>query len=284
MLLRYISKAIGKFRYLIRFVTVKPSDLDDRPKIFQGANRRYQKFIILGHQRSGSSMVNRALKKHPQIAGFGELFIPPQIGFFIEGYDNNSVKLLALRNKYPIEFIERYVFPSYRDDIRAVGFRLFPDQVDNERLRCVWQWVKEHKDLKIIHLERRNLLATYTSLLIAKTDGYFAIEDKAKRSKTTIAIDPKACLETFRKRKQYSQEIKKCIENHEVLELSYEKMTVDPQGYLKNIQEFLGVDVCDLGIDTVKQEVRPLPTVIQNYDELRQRFLGTEWEYLFDLQ
>ena len=227
-------------------------------------------------------MMTGTLRKHPQIVGFGELFVRDRLGFNVEGYDNHSVTFLALRNKYPVEFLERYVFSSYRADIMAVGFKLFPDQIDNDRFACLWQWLKQNRDLKIIYLTRQNLLATYTSLLIAQKDGRFGIRDESKRTKTNITICPKKCLAEFQKRKHYNEVIINCIKHHEVMEVTYEELAAEPYYYLKEVQEFLGVDVCDLEISTVKKETRRLSEIIDNYDELRQHFSGTEWEDFFD--
>lgn len=78
------------------------------------------------------------------------------VGFNVEGYDNNSAKILALRNKYPIEFLNSYIFSSYDEKNRAVGFKFFPEHIEmSPRFRCIWQWLEETENLKIIHLTRK---------------------------------------------------------------------------------------------------------------------------------
>ena len=139
----------------------------------------------------------------------------------------------------------------------AVGFKLFPDQIDNDRFACLWQWLKQNRDLKIIYLTRQNLLATYTSLLIAQKDGSFGLTDESERTKTTVYIDPKKCLAEFQKRKHYNEEVRKYIRHHEVMELTYEELAMDPYYYLKEVQKYLGVDVCNLEISKLKQETLP---------------------------
>ncbi len=61
----------------------------------------------------------------------------------------------------------------------------------------------------------------------------------------------------------------------------YEELAAAPEEQLKQAQEFLGVTVCDLKVKLIKQEVRPLREVIENYEELRTFFAGTRWDYLF---
>jgi len=268
--------------YLIHYLTVTPDALKNRPKILQGPNRNYSKFIVLAHPRSGSDLMIDTLKKHPQIVRFSELFHKRLVNFKVEGYDNRSTKLRALRNKYPVKFLEDYVFSSYRDNIRAVGFKLLPDQIDNNRFGCLWQWLEQNRDLKVISLTRQNLLARYTSQLIAQRDGRHLIKHESERTKTTITIDPNQCFAEFRRREHYIEKIRKCVKRHDVFEVNYEALAVDPDHHLKEAQEFLGVDIRNLKVGTVKQEIRPISEVVDNYDELRQHFLGTKWQFLFD--
>ena len=64
--------------------------------------------------------------------------------------------------------------------------------------------------------------------------------------------------------------------------MKYEDFQRDIRGHLKSIQAFIGVDVLDLPVTQIKQETRPLNRIIENYDQLKRYFHGTQWEYLFD--
>ena len=261
---------------------VKPASCDKQPDHLRGPNRNYHRFIVLGHQRSGSSLVINTLRTHPAIVAFGEVLYSEGTHFNVEGYDNNSVNSLRFRNENPIEFLDGFVFCGYRDDIEAVGFKAFPDQMDNFRCRCVWTWLERNTDLKIIRLARQDLLATYASMLIAYRDNRFSIKDESERSETTIYIDPHKCMTEFKQRENYNKTAKESVEHHDVMDITYEELALHPSLYLKNIQKFIGVKIHDLEIATVRQEKRALSEVIENYEELRRYFLGTEWEYLFD--
>jgi hypothetical protein len=69
-----------------------------------------------------------------------------------------------------------------------------------------------------------------------------------------------------------------------VIQWTYEDLAAAPEEHLQQAQQFPGIAVCDLRISSVKQEVRPLSEVIENYGELREYFAATEWEYLFEDQ
>ena len=182
MLQRYKNKLIASGLYVLKYVPFKRPNLTHPPQLLQGTNRNYQKFIVFGHQRSGSNMMINTLREHPHIVAFSELFVRSRIAFHIDGYDNHSIKLLYLRNKYPIDFLESYIFSSYRKDIKAVGFKLFPDQLNTNNFRCLWQWIEQERDIKVILLTRRNLLAAYTSLFMARKTGKFRIKNESKRT------------------------------------------------------------------------------------------------------
>ncbi len=252
-----------------------------QPERLRGENRNYQKFVVLAHATVGIVAHYFFAREHPQMVAFSELFVPESIFFRLQGYDNQSPEMLAFRNARPLEFLDDFVFSGYREDIQAVGFKLFPDQIDNSAFRCVWKWLARQENLKIIYLTRRNLLATYTSLLVAQKDKRYAIRDQSQRSQTTVRIDPQTCLEEFEKRAKYEHTIEQNIERQDVLRWFYEELAAAQESQLKQAQEFLGVTVCDLKIKLVKQEVRPLREVIENYAELQVFFAGTRWDYLF---
>lgn len=278
---QYSNKVEDYLKYLIYYTVVKPEELENYLKTAKGDSQNYQKFVVLAHQRSGSSMLMQTLRQHPGIVSYGELFAPRQVGLSIGNGVLHSPRLLALRNKYPKDFLEKYIFSSYSLNISAAGFKLFPEHITNKRFDHLWGWLKENKDIKIIYLSRQDFLATYSSLLLAKKDKRWGIDNELDRAKDTIKINPQKCLAEFQKMKDYRNSVLSKIKNHEVFDISYEKFAKEPNLYLKQIQSFLGVDAHDLVVKSVKKEKRPLSEVIVNYEELHQFFRESEWKYLF---
>ena len=256
--------------------------LKKHPKIYRGSNRSYRKFIIFTHPRSGSSMTIHTLRSHPQIMGFGELFNDKRIGYNIKGYNNHLKKLDFLRRKDPIDFLERHIFTSYRNDIKAVGFKLFSQQLDNEHFKDVWAWLVKNKDIKIVFLSRNNYLASLVSLLIASKTGKFGIKDESERTNSRIMIDHQKCVEEFQKMEIYQKDALKHFNNHEVLKVSYEEIVSDLDHIFYKFQRFLEVDPYEIRVNTIRQETRPLSEVIVNYNQLCEYFKDTKWEYLFN--
>lgn len=261
---------------------ITPKIFGRHPNTFAGPNKAYTKFVLIGQPRSGSSLVIGSLRKHPQAVGFGELFNREQIVFNIKGYNNASKVFYRARKKYPIDFLNRYIFSSYLEKKRAVGFKLFPEQLDNKHFRCVWDWIEQNQDVAIIVLSRRNTLATYTSFLIAQKTKVWQTIDRSQQASIKVTIDKKGCLAEFQKRDQYEAFIKERIANHRVMEITYENLSKSPCSTIMRVQEFLGLDRLEPTVTQIKTETRPLSEVIYNYCELKQQFADTKWSSYFE--
>lgn len=246
-----------------------------------GANFTYQKFVILTHARSGSSLMVQLLKSHPEVLCFGELFVNGRIGFNEEGFDQNHPELMGLRSEAPDRFLEEYVFAGWSEDRRAVGFKLFPDQMDNPQFKGVWDWLERNEDVKIIHLNRNNQLATYASLLKARKTKQFGITDQSSRSSATVAMDPTETRIFFEQRERYRQQILSRFDDRR-MDVSYEELDEDMESCMERIQVFLGLQPVSLKSKKVKQEVRPLRGVVENYEALKSTFADSPWSNYFE--
>ena len=253
-----------------------------RPAEMSGDNVSYTKFLLYSHARSGSSLFIRLLSTHSNIETFGELFVKGRIGFLNKASIENDKRLIYLRNKYPSNFLAKYIYTGYRDHIKAVGFKLFPDQIDDLGRPEFWDWVEKQRDIKIIHLHRSNLLATYCSLMMARKTGTFGITDASDRAKITLHIDVKHCEKEFKKRVKHHQFGRKLFKHHDQLHIDYSDLDTDLAATMQNVQQFLGLPLQDLTTSKVKQEVRPLNQVIENYSEVKAYFASGEFAYLFE--
>ena len=105
------------------------------------------KFVLLTHPRSGSTLLSLALRAHPEIRMFGELFndeSDERICAFEAGY--RSRPSIARYLKYirggayvrgwnSAEFIERQIyFDPSNDRPPATGFKLFYEQARSDLL------------------------------------------------------------------------------------------------------------------------------------------------------
>ena len=287
MMRKFLKSVYERAEEATLYSNLDPSVLSNIPEQYRGNNRDYQKFIVISHHRSASSVIINTLQKHPNVFRFAEIFLPKYVQFQKPGYEDYSREMYYLRKQYPIEFLERHIFTGYRDDVQAMGFKLFPEQIDFPHMMPVWDWLESHTDIKLIYLTRQDFLAYYTSLVLAQKTGTWGISAKKKSSQKRkkknlkVHINYNKCLAAFEKRKELNEYALDRCKHHDILKVSYEDVTSDLNSSLKLVQEFLGLAPQELEIHTARQQVRPLYEVISNYQELKDRFSSTEWSYLF---
>lgn len=238
-----------------------------------------KKFVLLGHQRSGSTMVIGTLRKHPEITAFGELFIKNRIAFNVPTFENGDSMFTKMRNKNPYDFLNTIYSDENIRHSKAIGFKVFPDQL-TDHFSSVWNWIQD-ENVSVIYLKRENLLATYVSLRLAIKTNKFAIKNEKERSSETITINPILCEKEFEEREKFNATIEEKITNNPTLHLSYETITANPLGKFAEIQDFLEVKHTELKIATTKQEVRPFDKIITNYEEVKKHFSKSKWSVYF---
>ena len=136
-------------------------------------HRGYEKFVIVSSGRSGSTLLATLLGSHPNIRCYSEIFhereLDPKTVFFYP----KSKKQHRLFVDDPQRFLDDVFYCRYfHRDIFFVGFKILYYQTRLHGQTSVWSYLENHKEIKIIHLKRNNLLAQYFSFVRAKKNGY----------------------------------------------------------------------------------------------------------------
>lgn len=226
-----------------------------------------QKFIILAQERTGSIWLQRLLDSHPEIECVGELF-------------NNSTQVRqTIRkvarpiadNEPPVSYLTEFVYQAYPDPVQAVGFRLFYEHAQHDAWLPLWHYLRD-EGVKIIHLQRRNLLDRYLSFQLAlRSNIWIKLKDTPDDHNAPITLDPKDCFENIRYSEQVRAEWAKFFQDNLLLDVAYEDLHTDFAGQTAVIQQFLGVSAHPLSSQTRKQITKRKRDLIANYDELREK-------------
>ncbi|GAA0856965.1 hypothetical protein [Aliiglaciecola litoralis] len=276
----------GMLRALARrslsYVSPSPSrELVSRLAGDNANNNDYKRYVIFGHQRCGSSVLTSGLKSHPGVKAFAEVFTSNHITFNYPGYDNKSLSMLALRDRDNRKFLEEIIFCPQQANVEAVGFKVFPDQIDKQRFQDVWRWLADNENVSLIMLNRDNSLATLCSVTIAKKTGVWGINDATKRPTLTITLSIPECEKFFEQRELYAQMVRDKFKDRELLEISYETFASDIPKHFNLVQEFIGINPIELPVNDLKKETRSLSQIIDNYEELKAHFSATRWQSYF---
>jgi LPS sulfotransferase NodH len=257
-------------------------------KNFLAGTRRYTKFIILGTGRTGSNMLLSALGQHSNAVVYGEIFNNTRHDRL--GYNNKFYlpyisyqTALKIREDFPIRFLEDHIFRVFHRDTAAVGFKFFYWHCQEDHWRCVWDYLKEKKEIKIIHIKRKNKLRTLVSLKLAQQSKQWSQKHLGEKKKQgAVSLDFDKCLEVFNDWSEKETFYDNYFADHPMHEVTYENLCEKYEKEMENIQWFLGLKPFRLMPLTVKQGGRRLDNVIANYAELKEQFEHTEWKHFFE--
>ncbi|MBN1364811.1 MAG: sulfotransferase [Syntrophaceae bacterium] len=246
----------------------------------------YTRFIILGRPRTGSNLLMTSLRSHKNIISYGEIFNPEVQDWDIPIFYRDGSDFNLLKEK-PVEFISNRLFRNYPPSVKAVGFKMFYSQTPFhiEHTDSVWQYLKEDKNIKIIHLKRRNILKAYLSQMIAlKTNKWVNIFNthSATSDNIKLALDYQECLNDFEYTRRMENEFDSHFTSHEILNIYYENLQSNFSEEMEKIQIFLELTSYPLQPQIFKQTRQKLSEAITNYDELKLKFSTTEWKCFFE--
>lgn len=255
------------------------------------------KFLIITQPRSGSSFLTSCLNSHPQIyCSRGSLFTKHNLspfkwfkpGFltadrskspyfkYRSGSFRRQIAHRFRRDKLIHEFLSAWY--AKHQNHQAVGFKVNYSQIS--RYPATIAWVKQN-DVRTIHLVRKNLLKRHVSNKIAITRNVH--HSKAPLKPIKIYIDPKILIEDFRRRQKRFDKYRKRFMGFPFLEISYESLAADQDKETRRILKFLEIDqLMPLTTDLVKVNPDSLENIIENYGEVKQTLMNTEFESFLD--
>lgn len=221
-----------------------------------------QRFAIIGNARTGSNFLLDGLRTSPAIRMYHEIFASHnrEIG---KDFD----KVLSTIFKYESQ------------DTRMVGFKVFYNHLTNEE----WERLVDWKDLKVIHLTRRNRLKTVISLEIAfKTGQWTKAGHSGGPKEKGVRLDPQKLIKQIEQIEEGEGSIRARFRDREILEVVYEELVRSPHQAFASVGEYLGVDGIDPDkIRLKKQNPEGLAHLIINYDDVVKALKNTRFaEYI----
>ena len=230
-------------------------------------NRDYQKVVILGRQRTGSSLLISLLHSHPHVEAFYEAF-----------------RLLKGRTSREVW---KRTFGRHLPWIRYVGFKIFYYHPEDSEDREVWDLIRSDPTIKIIHIKRKNLLRTYISKLIAQKTGAWNSRQEGSpidKEDKQVTVDVVHCIAELRDTTRWENIYgKKMFPQHPYMEITYEDLTGNLQTTVDAIMVFLGLKTMRVKSRLKRQNPEKLEDLVSNYDELIKALNASEFEYLVEL-
>jgi len=229
-------------------------------------HKDYVPFIVLGHARTGSNMLLSMLRSHPQVLVRGEVFArvePGALHATVEGTFHRRVP----RN------------------VAAAGCKVFYYHPLRDRSGELWRELDAIRDLRVVHLRRRNILRTIVSREIAaQRDEWLQTRPAqavpAERKGVTLTVDQvRSGVDRIQ---GLESEADRRFDGRPLIEVCYEDLVSSPTQEFGRITDFLGVAPSAPTGTTLHQNPEPLSLLITNYAELKDAFRGTPVEAWLD--
>jgi hypothetical protein len=227
-------------------------------------------------------MLRRILDSHPEICCHGEVFAPDHVRGFSGILPESPIltKFLSLRQHDPVAFLEDFVF--WADSVKAVGVKIKYSELDLPQWKPVLAAILADRELRVVHLTRRNRLKRLVSHAIAMTTGVnLALKPDEVHAPVIVRLSPEDCIADFVATAQAEARFRAVFSRHCVFEVEYEDLIRANCTALDELQRFLGVKPTALKPDTIKLNRDNLRDLLDNYDQLEAAFRNSPYaEYL----
>ena len=228
-------------------------------------NRGYRKFIVLARSRTGSNLLISILNSPWSIVARGEIF----------SRLNGRTPETSLAN----------VFCRHPQYVKAVGFKIFYYHPQDDDSGRIWHLLQSMEDLCVIHLKRENILRTLVSRKIAdRTNTWIQKEtgETIALSERRVRFTKDELLEGFQQTRGWENQFDEAFRSKQLIQVTYEQLLAAPQENFRRLADALGVTSNASRVPLKKQNPESLSQLIENYQDLKGSFAGTEWATFFE--
>ena len=243
-------------------------------------------FILLGTQRTGSTVVCNSLADHPQVLQYGELFHRVELNRVTEAARQTIGVERCLSNGFPVcrdsdngdEYLAKLFSQSTRE--QAIGFKMMCNHARKGPIASAWDYLDRHTEIRILHMQRRNWLKPLISIVrTGRTSVWHSM-----KSMTTEPFDipPALCQEYFDEMERWRDMIQPLLANHPVLALEYQQLLEDFSGTMARTCDFLEVNSEIAMVPSLVKIAQHEPHIeLTNYQELQTHFRNTSYAEFF---
>jgi hypothetical protein len=249
-------------------------------------SRRRCANIAAFHQgRSGSRLLGDLLKQHPQIVWEGELFSPGRLGDIASRW--------PLLTRIPLRILRLRMLMAGK---ACYGFETQPTQVEHLEI-SLEEYVSQLESLGFRHfimLERLNHLRRFVSMLVARTNSQWHLQQGTKPELVRIRLDTENLLMSRGRDTQRRslvahldreiatwRVVRQILERRNLLYLTYEQdLASRPEAGYGRVCEFLGLPAHPVSVRFHQTNPHRLDQILENYDEVAAALAGTPYAWM----
>lgn len=257
-----------------------------------------KRFVVLGTQRTGTTLVRTSLDSHPDIRCHGEVFV---VGRWPErftrrkpytepdgywAYRRASLPARLASFLQPDRTVARFLDDLYAGNESAIGFKLMLTEA--QRFPAAVRYLKANR-VAAIHVLRRNLLDVMISRRMARTTGVYhrhadttpASDGRPARAPLRLTLDTGRLLrdlEAIAEEDRRWQEL--AYDQLPFMRVYYEDFVASRDARSKELLDFLGVAPRPLSSPLRKVVESDWRQVVVNPQGVEAVLRGTTFEHL----
>lgn len=223
-------------------------------------------FLIVGVQRSGTSVVHVNVSKHPQIECLtGELKIAPLFTSGVDTYVNTPCDT-GMELEYGWKEIFKAITSlNVQKETRLCGAKIAVDDAFSAK-RLLTAIGRTFPELKIVFIERRDKVAQFGSWQSARSTGVYCSKKDISDYKT-LEIDEDDFRHYVTDCMKTNRELLRLAETNPLHACYYEELLKDKNNFMAEIYDFLGVKPITFQ-EELKKLLPPPRQYIVNYDAM----------------
>jgi LPS sulfotransferase NodH len=244
------------------------------------------KLVIFSRGRTGSHLLVSLLASHPKVRQHAEIFGEYYLKF---DFIRNEINKMGAVSYF--DHTTRRIFTEQVVAVKFLYYQLEPEYAHRWNvpdMPSLLPVLKERKDLRIVHLKRRNRLATLISWKLAhqtrrwKHPGHDrSSKGHSAEPKTTVNLSYDECEQEFAQTERWQQSYDAAFAGHPFVDMYYEDLVMDRRAEMARVLQLLDLEDCELQTPLRKQNTRTIEDTLENFPELRQRFADTPYADFF---
>jgi hypothetical protein len=241
--------------------------------------------VILGTQRTGTTLVRTSLSSHPDIRCVGEAFKLGKKPYKEAGgfwhYSHRSIADRLRSIFLPGRSTLRYLDDLFADPrYEAIGFKLMLNQCRSRPY--LWPALRD-RNIRALLVSRRNVLKTLLSRLTAAQSGVYHVSKTLEQptavsswKASRIHVDPSTVNQKLDAiESEHDDWLSMLSDVVPYCDIVYEDYVADMEAFNRSILDFLDVRYRPLHSDLRKVNPDKLEDIIENYDEIAATLAGT---------
>lgn len=240
------------------------------------------KFVVVGVQRTGTTLIRTAIDSHPDIYCAGEVFKVASLR--VEQSYRGEDGYAQYKSKNRLNVLKHYLRRSaltreYLDHLyatgahQAIGFKLMYNQ--SRQFPTIIPYLKSQQ-VKVIHVVRENTLKTLVSRLTARVRGKY--HSTVQLGAIKISLPIATLVKRLQGIEYQSRQWGEVFGGDNYVRVVYEEFVQNQSEESARIVDYIGVRKLAIESPLVKLNPDDLSDIVENYDQVVRVLKGTPFE------